>query len=139
MEQNFRFVKLPRITNFHPNWGEFCKFNIKIFFASKRNLKTHFIKTNQTSYLTAILECWRRHSIITLSQNDQNFVPPLHPTNVQNFASAPPTTYKNSWLCDIIVSEAPVVISTYRLNTTKKCSTDLNVLYISPNTNGINY
>ena len=90
------------------------------------------------------------HSIITLSQNDQTLEPSppppfvwtcsilvtSPPANIQNLHQPPPTPYKNSELCDFIVS---VVISTYGLYTTKKKSLGLDVLHVPPNTNGITF
>ena len=51
-------------------------------------------------------------------------VAPL-PETLKLYYNSPPTSNKNSKLCDFVVSKPPSVIST--INITKKCSTDLNV------------
>ena len=77
---------------------------------------------------------------ITLSQNDQNLIW----FTFVRFWYPPPSRersklYKNSTLCDFIVSQPPVVSGIYWLNSARQYSIDLNVFHVPRNTNGIYY
>ena len=91
----------------------------------------------------------RGHSIITLSQNDQNLYPPLPCLHLFDFGNTPfcdcspppfqPHHYPIVKSCYFVDSWSPVITSTYTDYNHKKYSHNMNVPSILINTNGIYY